>query len=132
MFEFLIATGLVGVLGVCAVFLVVFILAEPGKEISFWGIRFCKRYRLFSPIVWRRTPKILPDNWVAILQAFIALDQHHVRDERIFSEALRVKGLSELRVREVCADMEKYGLVVHRLNYIHLTKRGLVLVNKLV
>jgi hypothetical protein len=132
MFEFLVATGKVGVIGIGIVFIVVFLLAEPGKEISFWGIKFHKKYRKIFPMYWRRIPRNLPENWKFVLLAFAKLDDHHVNESALFEETRQLGGLSELETRSVCAEMKKYGLVKHSANYISLQEKALPLANKLM
>lgn len=101
MFEFLIATGLIGVIGVCVVFVVVFLLAAPGKEISFWGIKFHKKYRNRNTIYLRRIPKSLPSEWKIILRAFESLDKHHIMESVLFKETMRINKISELKTRDI-------------------------------
>ena len=57
MVEFLSATGIAGVIAVTSIFVIVFLLAEPGEEISFWGVKFRKGYRKFDIRHYRRLPK---------------------------------------------------------------------------
>ena len=130
MFEFLLATGTAGVLGIALVFVVVFILAEPGKEISFWGVKFHKRYRLFRPFKWRRMPKPLPQDWIVVLRAFANFDDHHLHQDKIFFETDRLANFSVLKTREVLAEMEKYDLLEHVANYVSLKRGALKLVNE--
>jgi len=131
MFEFLISTGKVGVIGIFAVFVVVFLLAEPGKEISFWGIKFHKKYRIRNTMNWRRIPKNMPHEWQIVLRAFANLDEHHIHESRLYEETKRLNDYSELKTRDICSEMKKYGLVKHIANYISLTERALPLVNNL-
>lgn len=131
MFEFLLATGKAGVIGISLVFVVVFFLAQPGKEISFWGIKFHKRYRLFRPIKWRRLPKPLPKDWIVVLHAFANFDDHHLHQDKVFFETDRLANFSVLKTREVFAEMAKYGLLEHLMSYVSIKDDALRLVNEI-
>jgi hypothetical protein len=130
-FEFLAVTGKAGAIGISLVFVVVFILAEPGKEISFWGIKFHKRYRLFKRIKWRRLPKPLPQDWIIVLRAFANFDEHHLHQDKLFFEADRLGKLSVLKTRQTFAEMEKHGLLEHMMNYVSLKEGALKLANEI-
>jgi hypothetical protein len=131
MFEFLIATGKVGVIGISAVFFVVFLLAEPGKEISFWGIKFHKKYRIRNTMNWRRVPKRLPLEWQIVLRAFANLDEQYIHESRLYEETKRLNNFTELKTRDICSEMKKYGLIKYSGNYVVLTEKVLPLVNNL-
>jgi hypothetical protein len=125
MLEFIVKMGLATGGSVLVVtFIVVFLLAEPGKEILFWGIKFHKKWksRIRKKYFWRPLPKKLPNTWKHILQAFISLDSNHVRENSLFQEANRIAGFSELKTREICVEMGKYSLIEYRANH-YKTKR---------
>lgn len=127
MFEFLIATGLAGVIGLFSVFLVVFLLAKPGKEISFWGIKFHKKDRRRGPFCQKRIPKPLPTEWQIVLRAFVNLDKHHIHEADLYRETKKLESISELKTRDICSTMKQYGLINHVVNYVSLTERALPL-----
>ena len=131
MFDFIIATGIFGALGICAVFVVVFILAEPGKEISFWGIKFHKKYRNRNILNWRRVPKHLPAEWLIVLRAFANLDEHYLHESKLYEETNRLHDFTELKTRGICSEMSKYDLVRHFGGYVSVTDKALPLVNDL-
>jgi hypothetical protein len=131
MFDFLIATGQVGIFGICIVFIVVFLLAQPGKEITFWGIKFHKKYRISKTINWKRIPKPLPIEWQIVLRAFANLDKHHIHESELFNETKQLNDMSELKTRDTCCEMKKYGLINHVSNYVYITDRAIPLANNL-
>ena len=132
MFEFLIATGKFGALGICAVFVVVFVLAEAGKEISFWGIKFHKKYRFNKSFNWRRVPKKLPEEWKMVLLAFADLDENYIHEKKLFEQTKKLAGYSELKTRSICAEMEKYRLIQHLQSYVSLQEKALPLANHIL
>ena len=129
MLEFILATGKYGVIGLAIVFVVVFILAEPGKEISFWGIKFHKKLPDYKN-KFKKVPKKIPSNWKIILQAFQNSDKHVVHESVFFNEVLRIEGLSEMRCRELVSEMKPFGLVKLSGNYLYLNERAFPLINK--
>lgn len=131
MFDFIITTGTFGVLGICAVFVVVFILAEPGKEISFWGIKFHKKYSKRKILNWRRMPKHLPREWIIVLRAFADLDHHHINESNLYEVTKQSHDFTELKTRGVCSEMSKYNLIHHFGGYVSVTDRALPLINNL-
>jgi hypothetical protein len=131
MFDFLKVTGIAGAIGICIVFVVVFLIAEPGKEISFWGIKFQKRYKGISLRHLKRLPKVLPEGWVIILQAYKNYDDHHIHEDKLFHETQRLAEYSELHTRELCSEMASYSLVRQVGNYVALENRALPLIKSI-
>lgn len=131
MFDFLIHTGITGIVGVFVVFCVVFFLAESGKEISFWGIKFHKKYKVSSPVKrWRKLPKQLPGDWVVVLRAFVTFDKTFVQESRLHEEAYDLAEFSAIKTKSVCAEMESYGLIRITGNHVALLDKALPLANK--
>ncbi|RVT47275.1 hypothetical protein EMM73_05065 [Rheinheimera sediminis] len=132
MLELILKFGLVsGGTAVIVMFLVVYCLAESNKEISFWGIKFHKKWTPKRKFSWRRLPKVIPPEWQAILLVFKTSDAHRLNERDLYERAHISSGLTELKVREVCVDMEKYGLVEYSFNCYFLQKRSYKLVNSL-
>jgi hypothetical protein len=131
MIELIIKFGLVSVATVTIiVFLVVYYLAEPRKEISFWGIRFHKKWMPKVKFSWRKVPKVIPMDWQQIFIVFKISDSYKLHETDLFERANIQSRFTELRVREICVEMEKYGLVEHSFNYYILQDRAYKLVNK--
>ncbi len=130
MFEFLMATGKFGAIGMCLVFVVVFYLAKPGEEISFWGVKFHKKHTTKKKKT-KKLPKELPDDWNNVLRAFLTLDDNHVRLSQLFAQLNRINGASDIEARKICSEMQQYGLVKFQINYISLTEKALPLATSL-
>ena len=132
MIELFIRYGFVSV-GALAVivFLVFYSLAKPNKEISFWGIKFHKNWMPSAKFSWRKIPKVIPDDWQTIFMVFKASDSHKIHETELFERAQIFSGITELRVREICVEIEKYGLIKHSFSYYVLQDRAYKIVNSI-
>jgi len=127
MFDFLTATGIFGAIGLSAVFIVVFLLAKPGEEISFWGIKFHKKYKQRQK-KGKRIPKTIPNNWFVVFEAFSRLDNHNISLSSLYSEIRKNDYLSDIEARNICMEMQEYGLVRIHSHSIYLCEKALSLV----
>jgi hypothetical protein len=131
MVELILKLGLVsGGTAIIVMFLVVYYLAESNKEISFWGIKFHKKWTPKRKFSWRRLPKVMPPEWQTILLFFKIYDAHKLNEDDLYERAISA-GITELKVREICVDMEKFGLVEYSFNCYVLQKGAYKLVNSL-
>jgi hypothetical protein len=132
MFELIIKFGLVSVCIVAGVsFLLIYFLAEPHKEITFWGIKFHKKWMPKKKIYWKRVPKNIPKEWESVLLVFKKEDTPRINETHLFQDLLVLSNISELKVREICIDMEKCGLLEYSYNSYILKERAFKLINRL-
>jgi hypothetical protein len=124
MFDFILATGISGIAGVVVIFFVVFLLAEPEEEISFWGIKFRKRRIAFPLYKFRRYPESPPEDWFVVYEIFRSQDRSYLTIASFYHTARNVS--KELKIRVAVDQMKKFGLIRESINYIALTEAGLI------
>jgi predicted transcriptional regulator len=127
-YDFLFALGKYGiaVIAICAVlvFFCVFLLAQPGGEISFLGIKFHKRRTPWNFSAIFRLPRLrTPESWMQVLQAFAEYDEDSLRQEDIFT-AMAASGLSKNQIKSVFDEMHNAGLLEPPHSHVHLTEKG--------
>ncbi len=132
MFELIIKVGLQTVCLIASLaFLLIYFLAEPHKEITFWGIKFHKKWMPEKKFYWKRVPKKLPNEWESILLVFKNEDSPKINERHLFQSLLALSNISELKVREICSDMEKCGLIEYSFNNYELQERAFKIINRL-
>jgi hypothetical protein len=131
MYEIILQLGIFTVLLITFVsFLIVYFLAETGKEVSFWGVKFYKKFRparkigTFRPILGK-----FPNDWKAILEIFRKSDSPIIHEKELFEKVKLSNSFTELKVRQICIDMEKFALLEYSFNYYRLQERALKYVN---
>jgi len=119
----LIVAGGVAILG----FLLVFLLAAPGKEISYFGIKFEKKIK---PAKKPKPPKPssykFTGEWKVVLSAFVALDDDEIHEWNIIDWAVTQK-MSRLATKRCLGEMWDAGLISTSFNPHHwkLLKPGM-------
>ena len=123
MLDFIITTGVFGVVGIVLVLIGVLFLAKPDKEICFWGVRFHKK-RIVLPLhLFRRYPKKIPEDWFVVYDIFKDADRKNLLFDSFYREAREVS--KELKIRVAVDQMKKHGLINESFNHISLTSNGL-------
>lgn len=120
------ATGIFGIGLLVGLFLAIFYVASPGKEISFWGIRFHKRRK--SPWKWRKwrpIPKKLPPECESVLRVFSLLDSYHISKEDLYKVALDISQISRVQARDAVIKLERIGLLESYGGYCQVLEKGI-------
>lgn len=116
---------------VLVVFFAVYFLAEPHSEISFWGLKFKKRWSPRRKLNWRWVPRKIPDEWKVILKAFEIYDSTLLAESNLFDVTSSLAEFSQIKTRQVCVEMEKYGLIERGMGNYLLKDRALPILNGL-
>jgi DNA-binding IclR family transcriptional regulator len=82
-------------------------------------------------IYWKRVPKNIPKEWESVLLVFKKEDTPRINETHLFQDLLVLSNISELKVREICIDMEKCGLLEYSYNSYILKERAFKLINRL-
>ena len=126
------ATGIFGIGLLVGLFLAIFFLASPGKEISFWGIRFHKRRK--SPWKWRKwrpIPKKLHPDCEAVLKVFSLLDSYHISDGDLYKLALDMSQMSRVQARDAVIKLERIGILECYGGYCRVLEKGIPIVARM-
>ncbi|MFT7223190.1 MAG: hypothetical protein ACI82Z_000723 [Cellvibrionaceae bacterium] len=118
MFEFLIATGKFGVIGIT----LVFYLAKPGSEISFWGIKFYKKAKSSKA---KKIPRNIPSEWNHVFQVFIEKDDELISPSLLFKELAKNNKYSRIKAQGICIAMAECDLIdIFDLDFYSLKDEG--------
>src|SRR5690554_4972598 len=89
--------GALAVFSILVIFLIIFILAEPKSEISFWGIKFKKPWgRKINLYKFRPLPKQIPSNWNKVVQVFVNYDSSRISESIVNEDLGATHGLTAL------------------------------------
>lgn len=116
---------------VLVVFFAIYFLAEPNSEISFWGLKFKKRWSPRRKLNWRWVPRKIPEDWKVILRAFESYDSTRLAESNVFDATSSLAKFSQIKTRQVCAEMEKYGLIERGMGNYLLNDKALPILNGL-
>lgn len=132
MIDILRATGLLGIGLILGLFVAVFFVAAPGKEISFWGIRYHKKWAPpWNWRKWKRIPKKLHPDCESVLLAFSVYDSDRISTEDLYRVASDMSKLSRIEAREALIKLEKIGIVTCSMGECRVLEKGVPLVAKM-
>lgn len=131
MVDLIIHYGALPVLIILVIFTIVFILAEPQSDISFWGIKFKKKWgRKINFYEFRPLPKRIPSNWKKVCQVFVDCDSSRISESIVNENLGAMHGLTALTVKQTCVEMKKHGLLEFGMGNYILTERALKHLNQ--
>lgn len=96
---------------ILAIFGLIFWLAEPGKEVTFFWIKIPKKRKPPKRKVLKPIPSSIPENWLPVLHAFAINDNDRMLIEVLAGVLKEVDGIPAVSTYKVLYEMEGCGLL---------------------